>query len=73
MAIVQIGYFKERNGVRTYSVQGDKADIYKLIEELRQADAKFDDTPNIVHVHRSTWSVLLKIKMPLPVEVGGST
>lgn len=69
MAIVQIGDFGVRNGVRTYSIQGDKADLYKIIDECRKMDAKFDDTPNVVHVHRGTWSMLLKIKMP--VEVGG--
>jgi hypothetical protein len=68
MAIVQIGDFGVRNGVRTYSIQGDKADLYKIIDEVRKMDAKLDDTPNIVHVHRGTWSMLLKIKTP--VEVG---
>jgi hypothetical protein len=69
MAIVQIGDFGVRNGVRTYSIQGDKADLYKIIDECRKMDAKFDDTPNVIHVHRSLWSMVLKIK--LPVEVGG--
>ena len=69
MAIVQIGDFGMKDGVRTYSIQGDKADLYKIIDECREMDAKFDDTPNVVHVHRSLWSMVLKIK--LPVEVGG--
>jgi hypothetical protein len=69
MAIVQIGDFGERDGVRTYSIQGDKPDLYKIIEECRKMDAKFDDTPNMVHVRRGTWSMLLKIKVY--VEVGG--
>jgi hypothetical protein len=69
MAIVQIGDFGERNGVRTYSIQGDKADLYKIIDECRKMDATFDDTPNIVHVRRGTWSMVLKLKVA--VEVGG--
>jgi hypothetical protein len=69
MAIVQIGDFGEKNGVRTYSIQGDKADLYKIIEECRKMDATFDDTPNIVHVRRGTWSMVLKLKVA--VEVGG--
>jgi|1185.fasta_scaffold77493_2 hypothetical protein len=70
MAIVQIGDFGTKNGVRTFSVQGDKVDLYKIIDECREMHAKFDDTPNLVHVHRGTWSMVLKLKMP--VEVGSS-
>ena len=70
MAIVQIGDFGLKNGVRTYSIQGDKADLYKIIDECRKMDAKFDDTPNVVHIRRGTWSMVLKIQMP--VEVGSN-
>jgi hypothetical protein len=69
MAIVQIGDFGEKNGVRTYSIQGDKADLERIIDECRKMDAKFDDTPNMVHVRRGTWSMVLKVKVA--VEVGG--
>lgn len=69
MAIVQIGDFGEKDGVRTFSIQGDKGDLNKILDECREADAKFDDTPNMVHVRRGTWSMLLKVKVA--VEVGG--
>jgi hypothetical protein len=69
MAIVQIGDFGERNGVRTYSIQGDKGDLLKILEECRKMDAKFDDTPNLVFVRKTVWSMLLKVKVA--VEVGG--
>jgi hypothetical protein len=69
MAIVQIGDFGEHNGVRTFSIQGDKKDLYTILDECRKEDARFDDTPNIVHVHRSLWSMVLKLKVA--VEVGG--
>jgi hypothetical protein len=69
MAIVQIGDFGERNGVRTYSIQGDKEDLLKILDECRKMDAKFDDTPNLIHVRKTVWSMLLKVKVA--VEVGG--
>jgi hypothetical protein len=69
MALVQIGDFGESEGIRTFSIQGGKEDLYKIIEECRKMDAKFDDTPNIIHVRKGTWSMVLKLKVA--VEVGG--
>lgn len=69
MPIVQIGDFGLKDGVKTYSIQGDKDSLYKIIDECRKMDAKFDDTPNMIHVRKGTWSMLLKLKVF--VEVGG--
>jgi hypothetical protein len=69
MAIVQIGDFGEKNGVRTYSIQGDKSDLDKIIDECRKMDAHFDDTPNMLYVRKNIWSMVLKVKVA--VEVGG--
>jgi hypothetical protein len=69
MAIVQIGDFGEKNGVRTYSIQGTKDSLYEIIDTCRKMDAKFDDTPNLIHVRKGTWHMLLKLKVM--VEVGG--
>lgn len=67
MASVQVYDFGERNGVKTYRVNGDKKDLEKLLEECRKADARFDDTPILNHVRKGQWSVVLKLKLPVGV------
>lgn len=65
MGSLMIGNFGEKNGVQTYRICGDKDDLYKVIDECRAMEAKFDDTPIINHVFRGQWTMLLKIKLPV--------
>lgn len=69
MAIVQICDFGEKDGIRTYSIQGDKSDLEIIIKECRKMDAKFDDIPVIENVRKELWSMVLRLKVV--VEVGG--
>jgi hypothetical protein len=69
MAGVQVYNFGMKNGIQTYRVIGDKADLYKIIEECREMDAKFGDTPVINHVRKGQWTMILKLKFP--AKVGG--
>lgn len=70
MAIVQISDFGERNGVKTYRVNGDKLDLEKLIEECRKADANcFYESPELEQLRKGCWTILIKLKVA--VEVGG--
>lgn len=69
MAIVQIGDYGEKDGVRTYRIHGGKNDLLKIIEECRKEDANcFDDSPEIESLGRGCWTMLLKLKVA--VEVG---
>lgn len=68
MAIVQVADFGESNGVRTYRVHGDKADLEKIIEECRDEDPNcFDTEPQLEKVWKS-WTLLIRLKVA--VEVG---
>jgi hypothetical protein len=69
MAIVQICDFGERNGVKTYRVNGDKIDLEKIIAACRKEDANcFDDKPELEYLRKGCWTLLIKIKVA--VEVG---
>lgn len=63
MGSVMIGNFGIHEGVATYRICGSKEDLYKIIDECREMDAKFEDTPIINQAYRSQWSMLLKIKV----------
>jgi hypothetical protein len=65
-----VGHFKEKNGIIEYIITGTKDEIEEIIKEIRDMGHQFDETPNIIHVHRGQWSVLLKIKVP--IRVGGN-
>lgn len=67
MGQIIVGNFGIKNGVQTYRVNGEKADLYKIIEECRKEGAKFDDTPHVEHVHNNQWSMLLKLKVAVSV------
>ena len=72
MSIVQIADFGEKNGVKTYRINGDKVDLERIIEECRNTDAEcFDDSPELEYVRKDCWTLLLKIKVA--VEVGGDS
>jgi hypothetical protein len=73
MGSVMIGNFGIRNGVQVYTITGLKDDLYKIIEECREMEAKFEDTPTINHVHRGQWVLHLKLKIPVGVGSGDQT
>lgn len=70
MTIEVIGKFKPQKGVQTYRINGSYDDLYKIIDELREVNAKFDQTPLIQKLRKGQWTMLLKIK--LPTEIGTS-
>lgn len=64
MALIMIGNFGTNvEGITTFRINGDKEDLYQILEEAKKMGYKFWDTPNIVKAHK-TWSVLLKIYEP---------
>jgi hypothetical protein len=67
MGQIIVGNFGVKNGVQTYRVNGEKADLYRIIEECRKEGAKFDDTPHLEFVHNNQWSMLLKLKVAVSV------
>jgi hypothetical protein len=67
MSIVQIGDFGEIDGVRTFSIQGDKEDLEKIVVECRKMDTKFEIDPVVDFVRKGLWHVILKIKIPVNV------
>lgn len=65
LPVVMIGNFgRNTEGVYTYRINASsKEDLYKIIDEAREAGWKFWNTPNLQKVHK-TWSVLLQIYDP---------
>lgn len=61
MTIEIIGKFKPVNGVQTYRINGSKEDLYKMIEDCRKNEIRFDDTPIINPLRKDQWTMLLKI------------
>jgi len=70
MGTLMIGNFGVKNGVQTYRINGDKEDLYKIIEECREMEARFQETPNMIPVRHGQWTMLLQLK--IPVKVGES-
>lgn len=69
MAMVMIGNFGVINGFQTYRVCGDKEKLQTILEACLQEGATFKgDWPQIEHIHRGQYSLLLEIKTA--VEVG---
>lgn len=74
MTIEIIGKFPVKNGVRPYRINGSYDDLYTLIAECRLNNIEFDDTPNVMPLRKSQWTVLLKVKVHSEVrEVGADT
>jgi hypothetical protein len=69
MAIVQICDFGERNGIQMYRVHGDKADLEKILQTIRDEDGVLTESPVMEYTRKGIWTILLKIKVP--VGVGG--
>jgi hypothetical protein len=65
-----IGSFGVKNGVETVRICGTKIEINELLVQAVKDGYTFNDTPNLLHVHRGQWTLLLKLKVP--VEVGQS-
>lgn len=65
MGTLMIGNFGVKNGVQTFRVNGSKEDLYKIIDECKQMDAIFDDTPNLLPLRHGQWTMLLKIRLPV--------
>ncbi len=55
--------FGLHDGVQTYRVSGVKKDLERVLDECYEAKANFDVIPEISHVHRGSWTMLLKIKV----------
>jgi hypothetical protein len=68
--MVMVGTWRARNGIQTYTVNGSKEELQKIIEEITKNGGSFAESPNISHVHKGQYHVLLKLK--LPVGVGAS-
>lgn len=62
MSIVMIGNYGIEEGIQTYRINGDKEDLERIIDECMQLDVLFD-SPEIEEVRRSTYSMLLKVKV----------
>ena len=57
--------FGVKNEVQTFRICGSKQEIYDLLQECRDNGYKFHDTPNLLHVHRGQWTVVLHFKLPV--------
>lgn len=68
-----VGKWKEKDGVEVFTITGTKEDCYMIVNEAREAGAKFADTPNISHIHNGQYHVLLKLKIPVEVGNGNSS
>lgn len=66
MGSVMVGNFGIQKGIQTFRICGNKEDLYRIIEECRTMEAKFYDTPNILHVHRGQWTMLLQLIVHAP-------
>jgi hypothetical protein len=62
-----VGDFGVLKNVRTLRICGTKNEILELLEEAKENGYKFHDTPNLLHVHRGQWTVLLQLKIPVGV------
>lgn len=69
MAVVQISDFGERNGIHMYRVHGDKEDLEKILQTIRDEDGVLKESPVMEYTRKGIWTILLKIKVP--VGVGG--
>lgn len=58
-----IGNFGVHEGIATFRICGEKEALYKIIEECRASNEKFEDTPIINKVHNGQWTMLLKLKV----------
>jgi hypothetical protein len=67
MGAVQVFDFGLRNGIRSYRVTGEKADLERIIEECRDADAKLHFTPQIEKLQEGQWMISLELRLPLGV------
>lgn len=67
MGAVQVFDFGCRNGMRSYRITGEREDLERIIEECRDADAKFHFTPQIVKIQAGLWMISLDLKMSLEV------
>jgi hypothetical protein len=65
MGTLMIGNFGVENGVQTFRINGTKEDLYKIIDECREMDAHFQDTPNLLPLRQGQWTMLLKIRLPV--------
>jgi hypothetical protein len=64
MAIVMIGDFgKDEEGVYTYRINGDKADLEKIIQESKDLGYEFWTEPVIEKIWKN-YTLLLKIYIP---------
>lgn len=68
MKSIFVADFGMKDGIQVFRVNGDKEDLLTLIEECRLMGHRFDDEPELEHVYKNNWTILLKIKVP--VEVG---
>jgi hypothetical protein len=63
MAIWLIGDYGIINGVKIYRVNGNKSDLERIIDEVRKEGGKFDDTPEIHHIRKDEYTLLIKLKV----------
>lgn len=70
MNSIFIADFGLKNGTQVFRVNGNKEELIFLLKECVAMGHKFDDDPEIEHVYKNNWTVLLKIKVP--VEVGAN-
>jgi hypothetical protein len=64
MAGIFISDFGISDNIKTYRANGSKKDLTLLIRECRDINTVFVETPEIEHVRRDEWTVLLKIELP---------
>lgn len=68
MAGIFISDFGISDNIKTYRANGSKKDLILLIRECRDINTIFVEKPEIEHVRRDEWTVVLKIKLPIGVD-----
>jgi hypothetical protein len=55
---------KGHEGLNLYKINGDKEEIYKAIDDLRNLGCEVWGTPIALEKSHKHWSVLIKVKVP---------
>lgn len=59
--------FGIKDDIQTYRVNGEKKDLEVVLQSTEELGSAFIETPNIEHIRRGEWTMLLKIKVPVKV------
>lgn len=65
---VIVGNFGVKDGVQTYRINGSYEDLQDIILECIDADASFDEFPEIERLRLNHCTLLLKLKVKVEVK-----